>query len=385
MERQQLQQNLEAQEERLRKLTDSLKGMRNLRSFHEREDTDRTSMNIGETHLTPDELRARIDRTQHAKEVLEREIVKLRNKVDKKLVIELTRLENSSGWKVKERAKHTRRTKPVSYRESPLTEQENDSDEDKLVIDEKKRRAPRRKKTNRRINHSGKKTTRKPATTTRDSTETPTTTQTTNQTTDRKRSTEVPNNQKPLKKRKLQLTEQTEEIPMEELPKTVEELLNRIKKEDHEPSPPHPNANTNIVGTVEVKDSKDEIKEEQEDQPTKTADNEEDCIITKQIPGRKKRQPKMEHPQETTELHPTTQSRTPEPENQSPHTQPTDSVETTPNTPSSSNERETIPEQTTTPTTEENSPTNNQTTATRQPSETHQGEQDATPTVQVHG
>ena len=82
---------------------------------------------------------------------LEKTIDHLRQQVDRKLVVELTRIDQQNRWKVAKR-----KTTTPTYEEFP--DVFSDSDENKLVIDEK----PKRKKKKAKKTKNTKKTTEKP-------------------------------------------------------------------------------------------------------------------------------------------------------------------------------------------------------------------------------
>ena len=139
MNRKQLETKLREQEKALANLNEILEADKRVTSFEERTDKTRTHIKRGETTLTKAELEEKRNKMEKEKQKLEATIDHLRRQVDRKLIVELTRIDQQNRWRVARR-----KTTTPTYTEFP--EVFSDSDENKLVIDDKPRRKRKRTK-----------------------------------------------------------------------------------------------------------------------------------------------------------------------------------------------------------------------------------------------
>ena len=145
MNRKQLETKLREQERALANLNDIIEADKKVTSFEERTDKTRTHLKRGETTLTKAELEEKRDKMEREKEKIEATINDLRQQVDRKLVVELTRIDQQNRWKVARR-----KTTTPTYTEFP--DVFSDSDENRLIIDDKPKRKRKRTKKGRNKN-----------------------------------------------------------------------------------------------------------------------------------------------------------------------------------------------------------------------------------------
>ena len=145
MNRKQLETKLREQERALANLNDIIAADKKVTSFEERTDKTRTHLKRGETTLTKAELEEKRNKMEMEKEKIEATINDLRQQVDRKLVVELTRIDQQNRWKVARR-----KTTTPTYTEFP--DVFSDSDENRLIIDDKPKRKRKRTKKGRNKN-----------------------------------------------------------------------------------------------------------------------------------------------------------------------------------------------------------------------------------------
>ena len=151
MNRKQLETKLREQEKALANLNDIIAADKKVTSFEERTDKTRTHLKRGETTLTTEELEEKRNKMEMEKEKIEATINDLRQQVDRKLVVELTRIDQQNRWKVARR-----KTTTPTYTEFP--DLFSDSDEDRLIIDNKPKRKRKRTKKGKNNNKPETKT-----------------------------------------------------------------------------------------------------------------------------------------------------------------------------------------------------------------------------------